>query len=170
MHVFRGQHTDEAHLDVLAYAMLSYPMETKSMKISTLISLAIFGVMPAEAQPHAIRTDGHQGPAFRSRPGYSHFIAHNGNDFRPRFHYGSGGVVIFDPLSYGSYYGSAGDDAVNEGQVAIINGETLPYATPTSDPDVVISPYAPHVAIDVAGIPHGAEVQDPASNLVFLNP
>jgi hypothetical protein len=34
----------------------------------------------------------------------------------------------------------------------------------------VISPYEPHATISVAGIPHGATVQDPVSNLVFLNP
>jgi hypothetical protein len=34
----------------------------------------------------------------------------------------------------------------------------------------VISPYEPHATISVAGIPHGAKVQDPISNLVFLNP
>jgi hypothetical protein len=34
----------------------------------------------------------------------------------------------------------------------------------------VISPYEPHATISVAGIPHGALVQDPVSNQVFLNP
>jgi hypothetical protein len=97
-------------------------------------------------------------------------IARAGNAFHPRFHYGSGGVVIFDPLDYSSYYDSGGDDAVYEGQAAPTDGETLPYAMATSDPNVVISPYEPHAAIDVTGIPHGAEVQDPASNQIFLNP
>ena len=44
------------------------------------------------------------------------------------------------------------------------------YATPTSDPYIVISPYEPHAIINVAGIPQGAKVRDPVSNLVFLNP
>ena len=44
------------------------------------------------------------------------------------------------------------------------------YATPTSDPYIVISPYEPHAIISVAGVPQGAKVQDPVSNLVFLNP
>ena len=78
--------------------------------------------------------------------------------------------MILDPLDYGSYYGLPGDDTVYQGQAAPQNAESLPYATPTSDPNIVISPYEPHATISVAGIPHGAEVQDPVSNLVFLNP
>jgi hypothetical protein len=140
------------------------------MKISALISLAMFAVMPAQAQQHAIRGNIQHAPAFRPRVGDSHFIARAGNAFHPRFHYGGGGVVIFDPLDYSPYYDSGGDDAVYAGQAASIDGETLPYAVATSDPNIVISPYEPHAAIDVVGIPHGAEVQDPASNLIFLNP
>jgi hypothetical protein len=78
--------------------------------------------------------------------------------------------VIFDPLDYASYYDLSGDETVYQGQVAPQDAESVPYATPTSDPDVVISPYEPHAAISVAGIPYGAKVQDPVSNLVFLNP
>jgi hypothetical protein len=78
--------------------------------------------------------------------------------------------VIFDPVVYGSYYDLPANDSVYQGQVAPQDAENLPYATPTSDPDVVISPYEPHATISVAGIPQGAEVQDPVSNLVFLNP
>jgi hypothetical protein len=78
--------------------------------------------------------------------------------------------VIFDPPVYGSYDDLSGDDTVYEGQIEPENGEDLPYATPTLDPDIVISPYEPHATISVAGIPHAATVQDPVSNLVFLNP
>jgi hypothetical protein len=133
------------------------------MKILAAIFLAMFAVMPAEAKPQAT------GP-FHPRLGGTHVIARTGNGFYPRFHYGNGGVVILDPLDYGSYYGLPGDDTVYQGQVAPQNAESLPYATPTSDPNIVISPYEPHATISVAGIPHGAEVQDPISNLVFLNP
>ena len=80
------------------------------------------------------------------------------------------GVVIFDPLDYGSYYDLPSDGTVYQGQVAPQDAESVPYATPTSDPDIVISPYEPHAIISVAGIPQGAKVQDPVSNLVFLNP
>jgi hypothetical protein len=100
----------------------------------------------------------------------THFTARSGNFFRPHFHNGNRGVVIFDPLGYGSYDDSPTDDTVYQGQVAPQDAENLPYATPTSDPDIVISPYEPHATISVAGIPHGATVQDPVSNLVFLNP
>jgi hypothetical protein len=78
--------------------------------------------------------------------------------------------VIFDPPDFGSYYDLPTDDTVYQGQIAPQDAENLPYATPTSDPDIVISPYVPHAAISVAGIPHEATVRDPVSNLVFLNP
>jgi hypothetical protein len=78
--------------------------------------------------------------------------------------------VIFDPLDYGSYYDLPTDGTVYEGKVAPQDAESVPYAAPTSDPDIVISPYEPHAIISVAGIPQGAKVQDPVSNLVFLNP
>jgi len=90
--------------------------------------------------------------------------------FHRHFHNGNGGVVIFDPLDYGSYYDLPTDGTVYQGQVAPQDAESVPYATPTSDPDIVISPYEPHAIISVAGIPQGAKVKDPVSNLVFLNP
>jgi hypothetical protein len=98
------------------------------------------------------------------------FTARSGNRFHRHFHNGNGGVVIFDPLDYGSYYDLPTDGTVYEGKVAPQDAESVPYATPTSDPDIVISPYEPHAIISVAGIPQGAKVQDPVSNLVFLNP
>ena len=100
----------------------------------------------------------------------THFTARSGNCFHRHFHNGNGGVVIFDPLDYGSYYDLPTDGTVYQGQVAPQDGESVPYATPTSDPDIVISPYEPHAIISVAGIPQGAKVKDPVSNLVFLNP
>ena len=100
----------------------------------------------------------------------THFTARSGNRFHRHFHNGNGGVVIFDPLDYGSYYDLPTDGTVYQGQVAPQDAESVPYATPTSDPDIVISPYEPHAIISVAGIPQGAKVQDPVSNLVFLNP
>ena len=97
------------------------------------------------------------------------FTARSGNPFHRHFHNGNGGVVIFDPLDY-SYYDLPTDGTVYQGQVAPQDAESVPYATPTSDPDIVISPYEPHAIISVAGIPQGAKVQDPVSNLNFLNP
>jgi hypothetical protein len=140
------------------------------MKILAAIALAVFTVMPAEAGPQVARGHIQRTPGFRPRFCGTHFIARSGNGLRPHFHFGNGGIVIFDPLDYGSYYDLPADDTVYQGQVAPQDGESLPYATPTSDPDVVISPYEPHATISVAGIPHGARVQDPISNMVFLNP
>jgi hypothetical protein len=140
------------------------------MKILATIVVAVFAVMPLEAQPRAIRGNFEHTPAFRPHSGGTHFIAGSGNGSYRRFHYGVGGIVIFDPPAYGSYEDLSGDDSAYEGQTTSENGDDLPYATPTSDPNVVISPYEPHATIDVTGIPHGAEVEDPASNLLFLNP
>jgi hypothetical protein len=138
------------------------------MKIMTAVFLAMFTVMPAEAGPQPTRGSFHHDSAFRSGSVATHFTARSGNGFHRRFHYGTGGVVIFD--DFGSDYGLPGDDPVYQGQVAPQDAESLPYATPTSDPDIVISPYDPHATISVAGVPHGAQVLDPISNLVFLNP
>jgi hypothetical protein len=100
----------------------------------------------------------------------THFTARSDDRLHRQFHHGNGGVVIFDPPDFGSYYDLPTDDTVYQGQIAPQDAENLPYATPTSDPDIVISPYVPHAAISVAGIPHEATVRDPVSNLVFLNP
>jgi hypothetical protein len=140
------------------------------MKILAAIALAVITVMPAEAGPQAARGHLQRTPGFRPRFSGTHFIARSGNGFHPRFHFGNGGIVIFDPLDYGSYSDLPADDTVYQGQVAPQDGESLPYATPTSDPGVVISPYEPHATISVDGIPHGARVQDPIANMVFLNP
>jgi hypothetical protein len=140
------------------------------MKIVAAAFLAFFTVMSAEAGPQATRGQFQHASAFRPHSGGTHFIARSVNGFHRHFHYGNGGVVIYDPLDYGSFYDLPGDDTVYHGQIAPQDAESLPYATPTTDPNIVISPYAPHATISVAGIPHGAMVQDPVSNLVFLNP
>jgi len=140
------------------------------MKILAALFLATFTVMSAGAGPQATRSHFQDASAFRPRLGGNDFIARTGNVSLRHFHYGNGGVVIFDPLNNGSYCGLPPDDTVYQGQVTPQDAESLPYATPTSEPDVVISPYEPHSAISVAGIPHGAKVQDPISSLIFVNP
>ena len=96
-----------------------------------------------------------------------HFTARSGDrfhrhfhNFHRHFHNENGGVVIFDPLDDGSCYDLPTDGTVYQGQVAPQDAESLPYATPTSDPDIVISPYEPHAIINVTGIPQGAKVRD----------
>jgi hypothetical protein len=149
------------------------------MKTMAAAFLAVFTVMTAEAGPQTGRGYVHHNSAFRSRSSSTHFIARAGNGFHRRFHYGSGGVIIFDSPDYGDDYGLLDDGGEyglpDDGTVypaaeAPQDVERLPYATPTSDPEIVISPFEPHATISVAGIPHGAKVQDPVSNLVFLNP
>jgi len=140
------------------------------MKTFVALFLVVCTAISANAQPQSHGGNFQRNPAFRSQGSGNHFVARSGNSFRPRFHYGNGGIVIFDPSSNGGDYDLPSDDTVYQGQEAPQDTESLPFATPTSDPNVVISPYGPHATINVAGIPHGAEVQDPVSNLVFLNP
>jgi hypothetical protein len=149
---------------------LAYRLEIQTMKILTAIVAATFAVMPLEAAPRVTGGNFEHKPGFRPHSGGTHFVARAGNGSYRRFHYGNGGIVIFDPPVYGGYDAFSGDDTVYEGEVTPESGEDLPYATPTTDPNVVISPYDPHAAIIVEGIPHGAEVEDPVSNQVFLNP
>ena len=59
-------------------------------------------------------------------------------------------------------------DFVYQGQD--ISDDVYPYAEPTSDPDVVISPFALNNLVDVSGIPSGARVRDPVSGEIFLRP
>ena len=140
------------------------------MKMIPALFLAMFTVLSAEAGPQPSRGYIHHDSAFRPHSAATHFIAGSGDGFHRRFHYSTGGVIIFDPPIYGSDYGLPDDDTVYQGQATGQNPESLPYATPTSDPDIVISPYEPHATVSVAGIPHGAQVWDPTSKLVFLNP
>jgi hypothetical protein len=136
--------------------------------LAGLVLAGILAMVPASAFAH-----GGGGGHFTgggARFAGTHFTARPGNFFRRNFHNRNGGVVIFDPLGHGSNYDLPTDDTVYQWQVAPQDAENLPYATPTSDPDIVISPYEPHATISVAGIPHGATVPDPVSNLVFVNP
>ena len=140
------------------------------MKTLTAAILAIIAVLPAEAGRPPGRGHFQHASSFRPHLGGTHFIARSENGSQRHFHYGNGGVVIFDPFYNGSYYDLSSEDPVYQGEVAPQDAESLPYAAPTADPNIVISPYEPHAAISVAGIPHGAQVRDPVSDMVFLNP
>jgi len=63
--------------------------------------------------------------------------------------------------------------AVN-GDFAYLGGEVsddvYPYAIPTSNPDIVISPFALNNLVDVTAIPSDARVRDPVSGEIFLKP
>jgi osmotically inducible lipoprotein OsmB len=45
-----------------------------------------------------------------------------------------------------------------------------PVGRLTGRPGFVISPYEPYNRIDVRGIPHGVQVQDPSTGRIFINP
>ena len=51
-----------------------------------------------------------------------------------------------------------------------LSDDIYPYAERTSDPNIVISPFAPNALISVDGIPPGAKVRDPVSEQIFLRP
>jgi hypothetical protein len=87
------------------------------MKILTAIVVAMLAVMPLEAQPRATGRNSEHAPAFRPHSSGTHFIAHASNGSYRRFHYGNGGIVIFDPPVYGNYDDFSGGDTVYEGQV-----------------------------------------------------
>jgi hypothetical protein len=140
------------------------------MKMIAVLLLAMFIVLSAEAGPQPVRGYIHHDSAFRSHSASTHFIARSGDGNHRRFHYGTGGVIVFDPPDDGSDYALPDDSTVYQGQATPQDMGNMPYATPTPDPDVVISPYEPHATISVAGIPRGAQVRDPISKLVFLNP
>jgi hypothetical protein len=140
------------------------------MKIMATLFLVMSIVLAAEAGPQPARGYFHHDSAFRAHSGATHFIARSGGGNHRRFHYGAGGVIVFDPPDDGSDYGLPDDDPADQGQEAPQDIGNMPYATSTSDPDVVISPYEPHPTINVAGLPHGAQVWDPVSRLFFLNP
>jgi len=59
-------------------------------------------------------------------------------------------------------------DIVYQGQE--VSDYVYPYAIPTSNPDIVISPFALNNLVDVTGIPSGARVRDPVSEEIFLRP
>jgi hypothetical protein len=67
-------------------------------------------------------------------------------------------------------YGGLGvnSDFVYQGQE--VYDDVYPYGIPTSDPDVVISPFALNNPVNVSGIPSGARVRDPVSEEIFLRP
>jgi len=51
-----------------------------------------------------------------------------------------------------------------------VSDDLYPYAIPTADPDIVISPFALNNLVNVAGVPPGARVRDPVSEEIFLRP
>ena len=67
-------------------------------------------------------------------------------------------------------YGGLGvnSDFVYQGRG--VSDDVYPYAIPTSNPDIVISPFALNNLVDVSGIPPGARVRDPVSEEIFLRP
>ena len=84
------------------------------------------------------------------------------------YYYFNGGNWAVAPIAYP--YGGLGvnGDFVYQGRR--VYNDVYPYAIPTDNPDVVISPFALNNPVDVTGIPSGARVRDPVSEEIFLRP
>jgi hypothetical protein len=83
------------------------------------------------------------------------------------------GCYQFNGVGWGyiafPYYGlGVNNDFVYQGRA--ISDDIYPYAIPTDNPNVVISPFALNNPVDVTGIPQGARVRDPVSEEIFLRP
>jgi hypothetical protein len=75
---------------------------------------------------------------------------------------------VFAPVAYAYGELAVHDDIVYRGQE--VSDDVYPYAIPTSNPDLVISPFALNNLVDVTGIPSGARVRYPVSEEIFLRP
>jgi hypothetical protein len=84
------------------------------------------------------------------------------------YYWFNGANWVASPLAFP--YGGLGlnSDFVYQGQE--VYDDVYPYGIPTSNPDVVISPFALNNLVDVSGIPSGARVRDPVSEEIFLRP
>jgi len=84
------------------------------------------------------------------------------------YYWFNGANWVVSPLAFP--YGGLGvnSDFVYQGQE--VYNDVYPYGIPTSNPDVVISPFALNNLVDVSGIPSGARVRDPVSEEIFLRP
>jgi hypothetical protein len=84
------------------------------------------------------------------------------------FYYFTGTGWVVSPIGY-PYAGlPLNGDFVYQG--IEVNNDAYPYAIPTSNPDIVVSPFALNNLVNVTGIPSGAKVRDPVSEEIFLRP
>ena len=67
------------------------------------------------------------------------------------------------------YYDDRRDDRYRRDDYSY-ERQRYPVARPTGRYGFVTSPYYPYNRIDVRGIPRGAQVQDPSTGKVFINP
>jgi len=84
------------------------------------------------------------------------------------YYYFNGLSWVADPLVFP--YGGLplNGDFIYRGRE--VSDDVYPYAIPTDDPDIVISPFALNNLVNVAGVPPGARVRDPVSEEIFLRP
>jgi hypothetical protein len=106
------------------------------------------------------------GPRFmvRTQNHRAHFVTRWACPLRTGFYYFNGANWCLAAVPYGGF----GANFVYQGRE--VDSDVYPYAEPTANPDVVISPFAPNAWIDVTGVPPGARVRDPVSEQIFLRP
>jgi hypothetical protein len=100
----------------------------------------------------------------RTHPRNIHFRS----QFRPRpfYFFNGGGWQLYPSYPYTGYTDNG--DIIYQG--VDLSDTNYPFAQPTSDPNIVVSPFVPNELIGVAGIPPGAKVKDPVSQEIFLRP
>lgn len=67
------------------------------------------------------------------------------------------------------YYDGRGDDRYRDDRYAR-DERGYPLGRLTNREGFVVSPYHPYNRIDVRGIPRGAQVEDPSTGKIFINP
>jgi hypothetical protein len=112
------------------------------------------------------------GPGFVGRPQNHRVHFANGIRWAHSAYRGyycfNGANWVFAPVAF-PYGGLAvNGDFVYKGRE--VSDDVYPYAIPTSDPDIVISPFALNNLVNVSGVPPGARVRDPVSEEIFLRP
>jgi hypothetical protein len=65
------------------------------------------------------------------------------------------------------YYDGRGDDRYRDDRY---RDDRYPVGRLTNREGFVVSPYHPYNRIDVRGIPRGAQVEDPSTGKIFINP
>jgi hypothetical protein len=137
------------------------------MRTSLLLAsaLALFPTLTRAGRHDAGRVQNHQAQnhwaPFATRIRWAHSVDRG-------FYCFNGVNWVFAPVAF-PYGGLAvNGDIVYQGQE--VSDDVYPCAIPTSNPDIVISPFALNNLVDVTGIPSGARVRDPVSEEIFLRP
>jgi hypothetical protein len=136
--------------------------ECESMRIVlTLLGwLVLFPTLTVAGSRDAGRTQTHR-VHFVSRIHWAH------SPYRGYYYFNGLGWVA-TPLAFPFGALPLNGDFIYPGRE--VSDDLYPYAIPTADPDIVISPFALNNLVNVPGIPPSARVRDPVSEEIFLRP